>query len=78
MSLRLTARGRQIWGARASRVLVSALCRNSLFVSRGVWSVKNALRKVRDRGDAFASMRDACAPQTANGRSIKRSQRPSA
>ena len=78
MSLRLTARGRQIWGAHASHVLVSALLRNNLFVSRGDWSVKNGLRKVRDREDAFASMRDACASQTANGRAIKRSQRPSA
>ena len=78
MSGRFTASGRQIRGARASRVLVSVSRRNNLFVGRGVSSVENALSKVRDREDAFASTRDACAPQTANGRSNRRSQRPSA
>ena len=67
MSARFTTRGRQIRGARASRVLVSVSRRNNLL------SVENALSKVRDREDAFASTRDACAPQTANGRSNRRS-----
>ena len=62
MRARFTARGLQIWGARASRVLVSASLRNSLSL-RTVCSATEAQGKGRDREDAFASRRDACAPQ---------------
>ena len=59
--------------AHASRVLVSASRRNSLCLC-SVWSIKNALEKVRDREDAFANTRDARATQT-TGRWDARSQR---
>src|SRR5207247_1513111 len=49
-------------GARASRVLVSASRRNSLFL-RFFRTAKGVLVKVRDREDALASTRDARAPR---------------
>jgi len=51
-------------GAHASRVLVSASRRNSLFSSPRVNGRVADGRKVRDREDAIANTRDACAPQT--------------
>ena len=51
------------WVAHASRVLVSASRRNGL-LSCAVWPISHALGKVRDREDAFADTRDACATQT--------------
>jgi hypothetical protein len=51
------------WVAHAPRVLVSASRRNGL-LSCAVWSISHALGKVRDREDAFANTRDACATQT--------------
>ena len=53
----------EFWRARASRVPVPASRRNNLSVGCGASSLTNAVRKVRDREDAFASTRDACAPQ---------------
>jgi hypothetical protein len=78
MSMRFRVRARKIWGAHAFRVLVSASRRNNLSIGRGGSWAKGALSKVRDRGDAFASTRDACAPQTINRRSTVRTLRPSA
>jgi hypothetical protein len=63
----LTGRGGQIWLARASRVLVSASRRNSLSLCSGR-SVSNALGKVCDREDPFASTRDARATHAARGK----------
>ena len=62
MSVRFTDRGRQTWGARASRMLVSVSRRNKLSLC-GVPLVSNAPRKVSDREDAFVNTRDACAAQ---------------
>jgi hypothetical protein len=50
--------------AHASRVLVSASRRNSLSVC-SLWSVRKQPAEVRDREDALASTRDACATRTA-------------
>ena len=50
------------WGAHASRVLVSASRRNSLSSCSACHRAKSQ-RKVRDREDAFANTRDACAPR---------------
>jgi len=49
--------------AHASRVLVSASRRNNLSLC-SVCSIKNSREKVRDREDAFANTRDACATRT--------------
>jgi hypothetical protein len=48
--------------AHASRVLVSASRRNSLFWCN-LWCAIGAPEKVRDREDALAGTRDACAAQ---------------
>jgi hypothetical protein len=63
MKMRRNAEGGEFWGARASRVLVSASRRNRLSLC-DVPLVNNAPRKVRDREDAFASTRDARAPRS--------------
>ena len=63
MSVRFTVRDRQILKERADRALVSASRRNNFSVGPGVSSVTNGLREVREREGAFASTRDACAPQ---------------
>ena len=50
------------WGAHASRVLVSASRLDSLSSCSACHRAKSQ-RKVRDREDAFANTRDACAPR---------------
>jgi len=47
--------------AQASRVLVSASRRNNLFLKRQLQNRVEYTGKVRDREDALASTRDACA-----------------
>ena len=49
--------------AHASRVLVSASRRNELPLDFAAIEQIPAVEKVRDREDALASMRDACATQ---------------
>ena len=49
--------------AHASRVLVSASHRNELPLDFAAIEQIPAVEKVRDREDALASMRDACATQ---------------
>ena len=53
------------WGARASRVLVSASRRNRLCLDENFRLRCVGLRKVRDREDALTSTRDARAPRRA-------------
>ena len=72
MSVCSRNRCRQIQGAHAFRVLVSASRRNNLSIARRYSWVEDAFSKVRDRVDAFASTRDACAPQTIHRRSSAR------
>jgi hypothetical protein len=50
-------------------VLVSALRRNNLSIGCDRSNRKRIRRKVRDREDALAGTRDACAPQ--NGRQLQ-------
>ena len=76
MSVRSKNVGRQIWGAHAARVLVSASRRNNLSTGRGFSCVNGAYSKVRDRGDTLANTRDACAPQITNRRSRLQIRRP--
>ncbi|PYJ13938.1 MAG: hypothetical protein DMF31_02305 [Verrucomicrobia bacterium] len=58
------ARGyNHLWVAHASRVLVSASRRNSLRLWFFHRHTRTKLRKVRDRGDAIASTRDAHTPR---------------
>src|SRR5207249_4739414 len=53
-----------VWVAHASRVLVSASRRNNLLGGQASRGRSGASGKVRDREDALASTRDACATQT--------------
>jgi len=50
--------GEFLWVAHASRVVVSASRRNRLF------QLTDGRQEVRDREDAIASTRDACATQS--------------
>jgi hypothetical protein len=58
MTVHCQGRGASIRVAHASRVLVSASRQNSLSSCSGCLA-RNALRKVRDCKNAFASTRDA-------------------
>jgi len=53
-----------VWVAHASRVLVSASRRNNLFFKPRQRQEIEIATKVRDREDALASTRGACATQT--------------
>jgi len=57
--------GRQLWGAHASRVLVSASRRNELVEPLEVctFALQITHCKSSSRRDAATSTRDACAPQ---------------
>ncbi len=60
MRTRFPTRDASVGVAQASRVLVSGVApKHSLLVQRLVY--KECARKVRDREDAFANTRDACA-----------------
>jgi len=55
--------GKSDWVTHTSGVLVSASRRNELLLTVSCSRAVNAFRKVRDREDALASTRDACATQ---------------
>jgi hypothetical protein len=63
-----SAEGGQFWGAHASRVLVSASRRNNLFLKDRPVTATCQRESPRSR-DAFASTRDACAPQNGDANS---------
>ena len=52
-------------------MLVSASRRNELFHGTTAPGTREIINKVRDREDAIASTRDACAPQTYAHRKIE-------
>jgi hypothetical protein len=55
------AGGKCDWVAHASGMLVSASRRNELFLEGQFFENSQRFQKVRDREDALASTRDACA-----------------
>jgi hypothetical protein len=57
------------WGARASRVLVSASRRNNLTEDIFSWGRMIRHTEVRDSEDAIASPRDGCATQSSCNKS---------
>jgi hypothetical protein len=57
------AGGKSDWVAHASGVLVSASRRNKLHFKISCFRAASGRQKVRDREDALASTRDACATQ---------------
>ena len=58
-------RAPELWGAHACSVLVAAFCGDELFFNHNITCCRRlAADEVRDREDALANTRDACAPQT--------------